>query len=301
MLRFDRKTAKFCKAIILQFKKKIKKERKQHPPPSTTCPGPTIPAARPAQIPSLPPRQCTRWVWVPWLFPRWPGGGARDLDAGLGEGLEPQRGSKKGRGLNSAQWQARRCVAGPKLAHRQKEVSLLGQCSVRRTPGGSCHLVFSPPPDVTPNTPPLPGPPPAPTRRETSGPCPPRCLPSRDQMVKTWPGEHSLPPQSGRPYPTRESHKQPLRSVSQSSPTPSPTDCRPPGFPVHHRLSELAQTHVHQVVDGPFHPTISSSVVPFSCLQSFPASGSFPMSQFSASGGQSIGASASVLPMNIQD
>ena len=51
------------------------------------------------------------------------------------------------------------------------------------------------------------------------------------------------------------------------------------------------------------HPIISSSVVPFSsCLQSFPASGSFPMSQFFASGGQSIGASASasVLPMNIQ-
>ena len=52
------------------------------------------------------------------------------------------------------------------------------------------------------------------------------------------------------------------------------------------------------------HPTISSSVVPFSsCLQSFPASGSCPMSQLLASGGQSTGASssASVLPMNIQD
>ena len=50
------------------------------------------------------------------------------------------------------------------------------------------------------------------------------------------------------------------------------------------------------------HPTISSSVVPFSsCLQSFLASGSSPMSQFFASGGQSIGVSASVLPMNIQD
>ena len=52
------------------------------------------------------------------------------------------------------------------------------------------------------------------------------------------------------------------------------------------------------------HPTISSSVVPFSSyLQSFPASGTFPVSQFFASGGQSIGvsASASVLPMNIQD
>ena len=52
------------------------------------------------------------------------------------------------------------------------------------------------------------------------------------------------------------------------------------------------------------HPTISSSVIPFSsCLQSFPASVSFQMSQFFTSGGQSIGisASASVLPMNIQD
>ena len=51
------------------------------------------------------------------------------------------------------------------------------------------------------------------------------------------------------------------------------------------------------------HPTISSSVIPFSsCLQSFPASGSFPVSQLFASGGQSIGASASasVLPVNIQ-
>ena len=51
------------------------------------------------------------------------------------------------------------------------------------------------------------------------------------------------------------------------------------------------------------HPTISSSVAPFSCLQSFQASGSFPVSHFFASDGQSIGvsASASVLPMNIQD
>ena len=51
------------------------------------------------------------------------------------------------------------------------------------------------------------------------------------------------------------------------------------------------------------HPTISSSVIPSSCLQSFPPSGSFQMSQFFASGGLSIGvsASASVLPMSIQD
>ena len=52
------------------------------------------------------------------------------------------------------------------------------------------------------------------------------------------------------------------------------------------------------------HPNTLSSVIPFSsCLQSFPASGSFPVSQFFASGGQStaVSASASVLPMNIQD
>ena len=72
-----------------------------------------------------------------------------------------------------------------------------------------------------------------------------------------------------------------------------------PGFLVHHQLPELAQTHVQQVSDA-IQP--SYTLVPFSCLQSFPASGSFPMSQFFASGGQSVGASASasVLPMNIQ-
>ena len=62
---------------------------------------------------------------------------------------------------------------------------------------------------------------------------------------------------------------------------------------------QLAQTHVHRVGDAvqPSHALLSP------CLQSFPASGSFPMSQFFTSGGQSIGvsASASVLPMNIQD
>ena len=72
------------------------------------------------------------------------------------------------------------------------------------------------------------------------------------------------------------------------------------GFPVLHYLPEFAQTHVHWVGDAiqPSHPLSH----PFSCLQSFPASGSFPMSQFFASGGQSIGvsASASVFPMNIQ-
>ena len=60
-------------------------------------------------------------------------------------------------------------------------------------------------------------------------------------------------------------------------------DCSTPGFPGHHQLPELTQTHVHRV-GGWCHPTISSSVVPFSShFQSFPASGSFQMSQFFAS------------------
>ena len=50
-----------------------------------------------------------------------------------------------------------------------------------------------------------------------------------------------------------------------------------------------------------YHQTISFSVVPFSRLQSFPATGSFPMSQFFTSDGQTTGVAASVLPMNIQD
>ena len=70
------------------------------------------------------------------------------------------------------------------------------------------------------------------------------------------------------------------------------------GLPVHHQLPESTQIHVHWVGDA-----ILSSVVPFSCPQSFPASGSFPVSQLFASGGQSTGVSAStsVLPMNTQD
>ena len=79
-------------------------------------------------------------------------------------------------------------------------------------------------------------------------------------------------------------------SATQSCSTPcNLMDSRMPGFPVHHQLSELAQTYVHQVSDA-IHPPISSSVFPLSsCLQSFPASGSFPVSLFFASGGQSIG------------
>ena len=74
-----------------------------------------------------------------------------------------------------------------------------------------------------------------------------------------------------------------------------------PGFVFLHCLPEFAQTHVHWVSE--YHPTTSSSVIPFSsCPQSFPASGSFPVSQLFTLGGQRIGdsASAAVLPMNIQ-
>ena len=81
----------------------------------------------------------------------------------------------------------------------------------------------------------------------------------------------------------------------------NPMDCSTPGFPVLHHLPELAQIYVHWVDD--INPIISFSVIAFSsCLQSFPASGSFPMSQFFASGGQSIEASATalILAMNIQ-
>ena len=90
-------------------------------------------------------------------------------------------------------------------------------------------------------------------------------------------------------------------SVTQSCLTLcDPKDCSTPGFPVRHQLQELAQTQCQS--SRWCHPTISSSVVPFFCLQSFPTSRYFPVSQFFTSGGQSIGASASasVLPMNIQ-
>ena len=87
-------------------------------------------------------------------------------------------------------------------------------------------------------------------------------------------------------------------SVAQSCLTLcDPMDCSMPDFSVHHQLPEFIQTRW-------CHATISSSVVHFSfCLQSFPASGSFQMSQFFTSGGQSIGVSVStsVFPMNTRD
>ena len=81
----------------------------------------------------------------------------------------------------------------------------------------------------------------------------------------------------------------------------NPMNCSTPGLPVHHQLPESTQT---RPLSHWCHSTILSSVVPFSsCPRPFPASGSFPMSQFFAPGSQRIGvsASASVLPMNTQD
>ena len=92
-------------------------------------------------------------------------------------------------------------------------------------------------------------------------------------------------------------------SVFQPCPTLcDPMDCSTPGFPVHHQFPEFTPTHVHQVSDA-IQPSQLLSFPFSSHLQSFPASGSFPVSQFFASGAQSIGASASasVVPMNIQD
>ena len=82
-------------------------------------------------------------------------------------------------------------------------------------------------------------------------------------------------------------------SVTQSCLTLcNPMDCSMPGFPVHCQVPCSNSCPLSWWC----HPTISSPVVPFSsCLQSFPASGSFPMNQFFTSGGQSIGVSASVI------
>ena len=95
---------------------------------------------------------------------------------------------------------------------------------------------------------------------------------------------------------------QSISLISQSCLTLcNPMDCSTPGFPVPHQLLELAQTHVHWVDDAiqPFQPLLSPLLLP----SIFPSVTVFQMSQFFASGGQSTGvsASASILPMNIQD
>ena len=92
-------------------------------------------------------------------------------------------------------------------------------------------------------------------------------------------------------------------SVARSCPTLcNPMNCSTPGLPV---PSPTPGVYPNSCPLSRWcHPTISSSFVPFSsCPQSFPASGSFQMSQFFASGDQSVGVlpSMSVLPMNTQD
>ena len=94
-----------------------------------------------------------------------------------------------------------------------------------------------------------------------------------------------------------------VSSATQSRPTLcDPMDCSTPGFPVHHQLLELTQTHVYQVSDAiqPSHPLSSPSPPAFNLSQH---QGLFQWSLFFTSGGQSIGVStsASVLPMNIQE
>ena len=105
------------------------------------------------------------------------------------------------------------------------------------------------------------------------------------------------------------------QSVDQLCPTLcNPMDCSMPGFPIVHHLPELAQTHVHWISDAiqPFHSLLSSSPPALShftlCCPLLPLPSVFPSirvfsseSVLCISGDQSIGVSASVLPMNIQD
>ena len=105
-----------------------------------------------------------------------------------------------------------------------------------------------------------------------------------------------------------QNNKDGLDSVQFSSAAQScwtlcnPTDYSTPGFPVHHQLSEPTEMHVHSIGDAiqPSHPLLSPSPPAFNLSQH---QSPFLVSQLFASGGQSIGvsASASVLPMNIQD
>ena len=104
-------------------------------------------------------------------------------------------------------------------------------------------------------------------------------------------------------HPSRNVMSVQFSSVIQSCPTlGDPKDCCTPGFPVHHQLPEPTQTHVYLISDAiqPSHPLSSLSPPAFNLSQH---QGFFPVSRFFASGGQSIGvsASASVLLIHIQD
>ena len=116
-----------------------------------------------------------------------------------------------------------------------------------------------------------------------------------------------IEPESPPLHADSESPWKPLRiqscSVTQLCPTLcTPVDWSTMGFPVLHYLPQFAQTHVHWIDDAiqPSHPLSCLTPPP---LQSFPTSGSFPMSQLFESGGQCIRVSdsKSVLPMNSQE
>ena len=128
----------------------------------------------------------------------------------------------------------------------------------------------------------------------------------KEIIVASSPNSSSLSFNSSlKTFPSFDPHSLTISSVQFSSVAQScttlcnPMDCSSPGLPIHHQLPECTQTHVHWVGYA-----ISSSVVCFSSHhQSFPAPGSLQVSQFFSSDNRSIGvsASASILPMNIQD
>ena len=110
------------------------------------------------------------------------------------------------------------------------------------------------------------------------------------------------PPDTDTERPQSSCDDSQFSSVTQSCPSIcDPMDCSMPGLPVHRQLPKLTQTHIHRVGNAiqPSHSLSSAS----------PSTSIFPIisvfskesGQFFASGGQSIGASASVFPMNIQD
>ena len=91
-------------------------------------------------------------------------------------------------------------------------------------------------------------------------------------------------------------------SVAQSCPALcNLVDYTMPGFPVLQHLPELAQTHVHWVVMPSNHFILCHPLLLLPSIFPFPASGPFPLSWLFTPGSQTIGASASVLPVNIQD
>ena len=107
---------------------------------------------------------------------------------------------------------------------------------------------------------------------------------------------------SGFPWKKKKVYISQFSSVVKSRPTLcDPMDCSMPGFPVHHQFLELAQTHVHLVSDAINHLILHCLLLLLPSI--FPSIRSFPRSQFFASHGQSVrvSASATVLPMNIQD